>query len=93
MAVYTVIYCIGLGQIVYKIRCLVNVILRINLVTATVSLQLCIPLYDVYNFAITEVSGNRCNSVKSSTAQSKCFDPIHNTSGLGRIARLQEQSQ
>ena len=31
--------------------------LRISLVTAIVSLQLCIPLYDVYSFAITEVSG------------------------------------
>ena len=33
------------------------VILRISLVTAIVSLQLCIPPYDVYNLAITEVSG------------------------------------
>ena len=31
-------------------------IFHISLVTANVSLQLCIPPYDVYNFAITEVS-------------------------------------
>ena len=32
-------------------------ILRISLVSAIVSLQLCTPPYDVYNVAITEVSG------------------------------------
>ena len=70
-----------------KIRC--HVILRISLVIATVSLQLCILPYDVYNFALTEVSGRY--SIDSSTAQRECFDLIHNTSGFGRIARHQEQ--
>ena len=58
MVGYTVIYCAThrpRPHVFYKIRCLV--ILRISLVTAIVSLQLCIPPYDVYNFAITEVSG------------------------------------
>ena len=32
-------------------------ILCISFVTAIVSLQLCIPPYDVYNFALTDVSG------------------------------------
>ena len=53
------------GLILYKIRCLV--ILRISLVTAIVSLQLCIPPYDVYNFTITKVSG-RCIISPSVTA-------------------------
>ena len=51
---------IGLSHVLYKIRCLV--ILCISLVTAIVSLQLCIPPYDVYNFAITEVSGRSITS-------------------------------
>ena len=54
MVVYTVIYCLTHRPRPYTIYCLV--ILRISLVRAIVSLQLCIPQYDVYYFAITEVS-------------------------------------
>ena len=68
MVVFTVIYCIARRPrpyVLYKIRCLVilrislgtAIVYQVYLVTAIVSLQLCIPPYNVYNFAVTEVSG------------------------------------
>ena len=57
MVVHMAIYCITHRPRPYTVQNPFFVILCISSVTAIVSLQLCIPPYNVYNFAVTEVSG------------------------------------